>query len=63
MGNRTKKQHYIAQCLLRIFVDGNDIYETITTTNRTYETSFENSMCRKDSYESNFFGDNHLEIF
>ena len=63
MGKRTKKQHYIAQCLLRIFVDGNDIYECITTTNRAYETSFENSMCRKDSYESSFFVDNHLEKF
>lgn len=63
VGNRTKKQHYIAQCLLRIFVGGNDIYECITTTNRTYKTSFENSMCQKDSYESSFLVDNHLENF
>lgn len=63
MRKRTKKQHYIAQCLLRIFVDEKDIYECITTTNRTYKTSFENSMCRRDSYESSFVVDNHLENF
>lgn len=63
MRNRTKKQHYIAQCLLKIFVDGTNIYECITNTNRIYETSIENSMCQKNSYETAFLVDNHLENF
>ena len=40
MRNRTKKQHYIAQCLLKIFVDEGDIYECITSNKQIYKTSF-----------------------
>ncbi len=63
MRNRTKKQHYIAQCLLKIFVDEGDIYECITSNKQIYKTSFRNSMCKNNVYESNFFIDNHLENF
>lgn len=63
MSTRTKKQHYIARCLLKIFVNGTTIYECMTSSNRIYKTSIENSMCRNNSYESNFFVDNHLENF
>lgn len=63
MKNRTKKQHYIAQCLLKIFVDNGNIYECITDNKQIYKTSFRNSMCQNNVYESNFFIDNHLENF
>ena len=61
--NRTKKQHYIAQCLLKIFVDNEDIYECRIHPKKIYKTSFENSMCQNNSYEFFLLKDNFLEDF
>ena len=61
--SRTKKQHYIAQCLLKIFVDNEDIYECRIHPKKIYKTSFENSMCQNNSYEFFLLKDNFLEDF
>ena len=61
--SRTKKQHYIAQCLLKIFVDNEDIYECRIHSKKIYKTSFENSMCQSNSYEFFLLKDNFLEDF
>ena len=48
---QTKKQHYIPQSLLKIFVSNNQIYEYIISSKNSYKTNVNNSMCEKNIYE------------
>ncbi len=63
MDCRTKKQHYIAQCIINIFVENKKIYEKIIDKNKIYNTSVGNSMCHNNSYEYILLPDNTLEKF
>lgn len=59
--NRTKKQHYIAQGLIKNFFGSDNIYEKNIKLNRTYKVSVEDTMCMNNSYEVPYFKDNFLE--
>ena len=58
---RTKKQHYIAQGVIKAFFDSSNIYEKNVHSGKTYKTSVNNTMCMSDSYEFPLFDDNYLE--
>lgn len=58
---RTKKQHYISQSILKKFFDTDKIKEYNLLTNKNYGISTENSMCCSDIYECDIFDDNRLE--
>ena len=58
---RTKKQHYIAQGVIKAFFDSSNIYEKNVHSGKVYKTSVNNTMCMSDSYEFSLFGDNYLE--
>lgn len=59
--NRTKKQHYIAQGVIREFFDSSNIYEKNLHNGRIYKGSVSNTMCMSNSYEFPLFVDNFLE--
>ena len=59
--NRTKKQHYIAQGIIREFFDSNSIYEKNLHNGKIYKGSVNNTMCMSNSYEFPLFNDNFLE--
>lgn len=58
---RTKKQHYIAQGIIKAFFDSNSIYEKNLQNGRVYKTSINNTMCMNDFYEFSLLEDNFLE--
>ena len=58
---RTKKQHYIAQGIIKAFFDSNSIYEKNLKNGRVYKTSINNTMCMNDFYEFSLLEDNFLE--
>ena len=59
--NRTKKQHYIAQGIIREFFDSSKIYEKNLHNGKIYKSSIDDTMCMSNSYEFPFFDDNFLE--
>lgn len=59
--NRTKKQHYIAQSIIKEFFDADSVYEKNIHNNNVYKTSINNTMCMSNSYEVSLLGDNSLE--
>lgn len=59
--NRTKKQHYIAQGIIKIFFNKDDIYEKNIRLNKTYKVSIKDTMCMNNSYELPCLKDNFLE--
>ncbi len=59
--NRTKKQHYIAQSVIKEFFDADRIYEKNIHSNNVYKTSINNTMCMSNSYEVPLLEDNSLE--
>lgn len=58
---RTKKQHYIAQGIIKLFFDSTTVYEKNIHNGKVYESSVENTMCMNNSYEISIFEDNFLE--
>lgn len=58
---RTKKQHYIAQGIIKTFFDSEKIYEKNVHNEKIYGASVNNTMCMNDSYEIPLFEDNFLE--
>lgn len=52
---QTKKQHYIPQSLLKLFVSGNQIYEYRISAKKSYLTNISNAMCERNIYE-------HIEL-
>lgn len=58
---RTKKQHYIAQSLIRIFFESDSVFERNIKSGDVYKRSIKDTMCMSNSYELPFFGDNYLE--
>ncbi len=63
MEHRTKKQHYIAQCIINTFIEDKDLYEKLVDNNNVYKTAVRNSMCHNNSYEYVLFKDNTLENY
>ena len=59
--NRTKKQHYIAQGIIKEFFDSSSIYEKNLHNGKIYKVSISNTMCMSNSYEFPLFDDNFLE--
>ena len=59
--NRTKKQHYIAQSIIREFFDSQSIYEKNLHNRKIYKQSINNTMCMSNSYEFPLLDDNFLE--
>ena len=59
--NRTKKQHYIAQSIIKEFFDVDSLYEKNIHSNNVYKTSIKNTMCMSNSYEVPLLEDNSLE--
>lgn len=59
--NRTKKQHYIAQGIIREFFDSSKIYEKNLHNGKIYKSSIDDTMCMSNSYEFPLFDDNFLE--
>lgn len=59
--SRTKKQHYIAQGIIKAFFDSSNVYEKNIHNGKVYQTSVNNTMCMSDSYEFLLFDDNFLE--
>lgn len=59
--NRTKKQHYIAQCLLKTFFESDKIICKNVKDCKVYQSSIDDSMCKNNSYEFVLFEDNWLE--
>lgn len=49
--SQTKKQHYIPQSLLKLFVSNNQIYEYIISSKISYKTNVNNAMCERNVYE------------
>lgn len=58
---RTKKQHYIAQGIIKAFFDSDSVYEKNIHSGKVYRTSVNNTMCMNDSYEIPMLEDNYLE--
>ena len=58
---RTKKQHYIAQGIIKAFFESEKIYERNAHNEKIYVTSVNNTMCMNNSYEIPLFEDNYLE--
>lgn len=58
---RTKKQHYIAQGIIKAFFDSDSVYEKNIHSGKVYRTSVNNTMCMNDSYELPMLEDNYLE--
>lgn len=52
---QTRKQHYIPQSLLKLFVSGNQIYEYRISAKKSYLTNINNAMCERNIYE-------HIEL-
>lgn len=63
MEHRTKKQHYIAQSIIKVFIENNELFEKTVDNKKTYKTSVGNSMCHNNSYEYILFKDNALENY
>lgn len=59
--DRTKKQHYISQSILKEFFQTDKIKEYNLNENKNYFTSVGNSMCCSDIYECDLYEDNKLE--
>ncbi len=59
--NRTKKQHYIAQGIIREIFNSNNIYEKNLHNGKIYKGSVNNTMCMSNSYEFPLLDDNFLE--
>lgn len=59
--NRTRKQHYIAQGIIKAFFDSSNIYEKNVHSGKVYPTSVNNTMCMSNSYETPLLNDNFLE--
>ena len=59
--NRTKKQHDIAQSIIKEFFDSSSIYEKNLHNGKIYKVSISNTMCMSNSYEFPLFDDNFLE--
>lgn len=58
---RTKKQHYIAQGIIKAFFDSSNIYEKNIHSGKVFPTSVNNTMCMNNSYETSLLDDNFLE--
>lgn len=58
---RTKKQHYISQSILKIFFGSDKIKEYNLLKNKNYCASIENCMCCSDIYECDLYSVNRLE--
>lgn len=60
---RTKKQHYISQSILKSFFGTTKIkeYNLLSDNLNGYGATVENSMCCSDIYECDFYDDNKLE--
>ena len=59
--NRTKKQHYIAQGIIREIFNSNNIYDKNLHNGKIYKASVNNTMCMSNSYEFPLLDDNFLE--
>ena len=59
--NITKNQHYISKALLELFIDGENLFETLVKNEKIYVTKAEKAMSEKYIYENKNLETNTIE--